>query len=106
LDSHKTLGTFKSILRNEDNHESYLQKKSNIIGERVLKAQFTRHQARLAYSSCFIPAMMYSLAATNMTKISTTKIQQKTTTTFLNFCGYDQHFARVLVYAPIIYGGL
>jgi hypothetical protein len=66
-ESHKTLGTMKNITGNKEDHYQFLLKQSNTIAEKVLKAQFNKRQARIAYYSCNVPAMQYSLAATTLT---------------------------------------
>jgi hypothetical protein len=96
--SHKTLGTIKNITGNETDHYLYLLEKSDNIAKKVLNAQFNRRQARIAYHSCYIPAMEYSLAATNLTEQQTNKIQSKATNIFLNQWGYERHFHRTMVY--------
>jgi hypothetical protein len=104
--SHKTLGTYKSILGDETDHIKYLTEKSDQIGKLALKAQFNRRQARLAYSTTYVPSISYSLSAMYLSEKTINKIQQKATTTFLNLCGYDRHFSRILIFAPVLFGGL
>jgi hypothetical protein len=105
-ESHKTLGTYKNILGKEEDHIQYLTKKSNEIGQLANKAQFNRRQARLAFSTCYVPSINYSLSSMCLSEKIINKIQQNATNIFLNLCGYERHFSRILVHAPVIYGGL
>jgi hypothetical protein len=73
--SHKTLGAMKNITGNKQDHYQYLLKRSDAIAEKVLKAQFNKRQARIAYYSCYVPAMQYSLAATTLTEQQRNKIK-------------------------------
>jgi hypothetical protein len=104
--SHKTLGATKNITGNEQDQFIYLLEKSNKIGVRASNAQFNRRQATKTYYSCYIPAMKYSLAASNLTEQQCNKIQSKATNIFLNLMGYKRHFHRTLVYAPLNLGGI
>jgi hypothetical protein len=47
-DSHKTLGTMKSIIGDEGNHIKFLKEKSKKLGELTKASQFNRRQSRKA----------------------------------------------------------
>jgi hypothetical protein len=75
--SYKTLGTYKYLIREENSHIGFLRKKSDNMGELVLKSQFNRRQARVAYNSCYIPAILYSLTAVSLNQDQSNKNSTK-----------------------------
>jgi hypothetical protein len=105
-ESHKTLGAFKPLFGNENDQIKYLQEKSDQLAVRAKQGQLNRRQARRAYSSYYIPAMIYSMASSNLNKTQLQDIQRRATTYFLQICGYEGNFPRAVVYGPIQFGGL
>lgn len=69
-EAQKTLGTWKTIIGDETRHIKYLQDKSDGYALKVLHAHMNRRQARLAYATIYIPAMMYSLPAMNLYELA------------------------------------
>jgi hypothetical protein len=80
--------------------------KSITIVKKVSKAQFTEHQAWLAYSCCYIPSMVYSLTAVSLNEKQLTIIQKQTTSKFTQLCGFKITFPKAVVHGPVAYGGL
>jgi hypothetical protein len=105
-ESHKTLGTHKCILGKESTQYQVLLEKSNTFAERVGKAQFTHEQAGMAYSSCYIPSMVYSLTAVNLTEQQLTTIQRRATSYCTQAAGFEITFPKAVVHGPISFGGL
>jgi hypothetical protein len=58
--AHKTLGVYKTIIGHENDHLQYLQEKSDTYAVKAATARLSRRQARVAYSSMYMPAMLYS----------------------------------------------
>jgi hypothetical protein len=105
-ESHKTLGTVKCIFGPEADHVKLLTEKSNKFICQLNNAQLNRRMARKAFSMCYVPTMLYSLAATNLLEEEIDKIQQAATTAFIRIQGYEKGFPRALIYGPKIYGGI
>jgi hypothetical protein len=105
-DSHKTLGTYKCLVGKEQDHVGFLTEKSNRMASQLDNCQLNRRQALRAYTSCYIPALLYSLTAVSLSRTKIDNIQQKATTAFLRKCGFDMHFPRAVVYGSIKFGGL
>jgi hypothetical protein len=105
-EAHKTLGTMKTIVGDESSHKSFLLAKSDLFATKVLHARMNRRQAKLAYRTIYIPAMLYSLPATNLSEIDLNAIQSKATSRFLSASGYEKGFPRAVVHGPTAYGGL
>jgi hypothetical protein len=104
--SHKTLGTLKCLVGREEDHDKYLKDKSDNLGNKIYTCQLNRRQSRMAYNSCYVPALLYSLTAVNLTKNQTDCIQQHALTNFIRKCGFDKHFPRSVVYGSEKFGGL
>jgi hypothetical protein len=104
--SHKTFGTYKCMTGDEVTHLNFLMGKSKEINEKVLNGQLNERQSGKAYQSCYIPALLYSLAATSKNRDQINNIQQQAVSTFLNLAGYERHFPRPVVFLPIYFGGL
>jgi hypothetical protein len=104
--SHKTLGAYKCIDGNEDDHKKYLDKKSEDIGHLALNGQLNKRQAKMAYRSVYIPSMVYTLPAMSLTEEETNRIQQPAIQRFIRVIGFEKSFPRAAVYASIKYGGL
>jgi hypothetical protein len=105
-ESHNTLGAYKSINSNEDDHFKYLLNKSNKYGAMVCTSQFNRRQAKTAYCMSYIPALAYSLASMNLSEDKLNKIQSQAIGNFLQKMGYEKLFPRAVVYGTTDYGGL
>jgi hypothetical protein len=75
--SHKTLGTYKTIIGLEDDHVCYLEEKSNTFAKKTENSQFNSRQAVLAYNCNSIPSIMYSLTAVSLNKKQIQNIQKK-----------------------------
>jgi hypothetical protein len=106
FESHKTLGTFKCLVGKEQTQYEKLLSKSNSMAELVNVAQFTHHQAWLAYSCCYIPTMVYSLTAVNLNEKQLTEIQRKATTYYTRATGFERTFPKAVVHGPVSFGGL
>jgi hypothetical protein len=104
--SHKTLGTYKCVVGKESEQFNYLMKKSNDICDLASKGQFNRRQSWLAYKSCYIPSMTYSLTAVSMNEKQLAIIQKKATTQFSRNCGFEMSFPKAVVHGPTCFGGL
>lgn len=104
-EAHKTLGTMKTIIGNEESHKAFLMKKSNAFATKVLHANMPRCQAKLAYNTIYIPAMLYSLPATNLSEKDLDEIQSRATGRFLSATGFEKGFPRAVVHGPKAYGG-
>jgi hypothetical protein len=74
--------------------------------DKVSKAQLTTTQAWLAYKCCYVPAMMYSLTAVNLSEKQLTNLQRKATSKFTQVCGYEITFPKAVVHGPTSFGGL
>jgi hypothetical protein len=105
-DSHKTLGTYKCLYGKEHQHIQYLLDKSNDFSNKILNSSLNHRQARLAYNTCYIPGMTYSLTPVHLTETTLNYIQQKAITQFIRKSGYEMTFPRDLVYRPMAFGGL
>jgi hypothetical protein len=57
--SHKTLGTFKCLVGNESDHIPLLKDKSKKLANITCGSQLNRRKAKMAYNSCYIPALLY-----------------------------------------------
>jgi hypothetical protein len=105
-ESHKTLGCYKCIVGKENDQFHQLLFKSNKIAEKIQKGQLNHRQSRIAYGSCYIPSMVYSLTAVSMDESQLIKIQQKATSQFTRMCGFEMTFPKAVVYGPVGFGGL
>jgi hypothetical protein len=104
--SHKTLGTYKCVFGKELEQFNQLLHKSNKIAKQISQGQLNNRQAKLAYSCCYIPSMVYSLAAVSLSSKQLDQIQQKATTQLTRASGYDKSFPKSGVHGPTAFGGL
>jgi hypothetical protein len=104
--SHKTLGTHKCIVGKESANFQHLEEKSNKIALLTIRSQMNRRQSAIAYQSCYIPAMTYSLLAVSLNEQDLTKIQQRATTVFTRKYGFAGTFPKAVVHGLIAFGGL
>jgi hypothetical protein len=104
--SHKTLGTYKCISGKETEQFNQLLNKSNKIALQIAKGQLNTRQAKLAYSCCYIPSMIYSLTAVSLTMKQLDQIQQKATTQLTRASGYEISFPKAVIHGPTEFGGL
>jgi hypothetical protein len=105
-DAHRTLGVYKLVLGNEVCHYDYLLEKSNRYAHTTATAHLSQRQARIAYSSMYMPAMLYSLTAMTYSNAELTKLQCKAVDKFLPAMGFERGFPWAVVYGPRLYGGL
>jgi hypothetical protein len=94
------------LVGEEIDHYLFLLDKSNNMAHITKSSILNRQQARLAYSSCYIPALVYSFSAVSLTMEQINKIQQKANCEYLVKSGYDMHFPRIVVYGSTKFGGL
>lgn len=106
IDAHRTLGVYKTVVGQEKCHYDYLQEKSDKYATTTAVARLTRRQARVAYSTIYMPAMLYSLTAMTYSNADLTKLQSKAVEKFLPAMGFERGFPRAVVYGSSIYGGL
>jgi hypothetical protein len=83
-----------------------LLEKSNNFAEGVIRAQFNNQQAWTAYGCCYIPSMVYSLTAVNLTKTQLVTIQQKTISNYIQTDSFKITFPKVIVHGTNSCGGL
>jgi hypothetical protein len=106
LESHKTLGAYKTICGDETDHINYLLGKSDDLISLLGTGQLNRRQARIAYNSNYIPAMLYSIPAMGINESALYKVTQKAVARFLQILGIEKNFPRAAAFAPIKYGGI
>jgi hypothetical protein len=99
--SHKTLGTYKCIVGKEKDQFEFLLKKSQSMVQKVSRAQFSEHQAWLAYSCSYIRSRVYSLTAVSLNEKQLTTIQQNATSRFTQLCGFEKPFPKAVVHGPV-----
>jgi hypothetical protein len=100
------LGVYKSLSGNETDHIVFLKDKSDQIAVSITQGQFNQRQAKLAYNTSYIPSLLYSLPAVNLSESTLYKIQQKALAKFLQLLGYEEKFPRAVVFGPYLYGGI
>jgi hypothetical protein len=105
-ESHKTLGTFKSIDGNEKDHIKFLKNRSDELAALATTGQFNRRQGALAFSTSYIPAIMYSLSAMRLSEKILYDVQKKALAKFLQLIGFEERFPHAVVFAPKKYGGI
>jgi hypothetical protein len=81
--SHKALGTFKCLVGNNCDHIEFLTEKRMATTNKITTCQLNRRQAKMAYNSCYIPALLYNLSAVRLTQQQTDSIQLKATSEFI-----------------------
>ena len=105
-ESHRTLGAHKTMIGCEKMQQEVLQEKSDAFAAIVKSSSLSRRQARVAYTSLYMPAITYCLPAVNLSEEILTQIQCKAVGAFLPAMGYDHSFPRQIVYGPRNFGGL
>ncbi len=105
-EAHKTLGVFKTIISDDKNQLQYLQNKSDTFANLVVSGHLSRRQALTAYSSIYIPSMLYSTSVCNHTAQDLQAVQTTAIQRFLPAMGYERTFPRAVVFAPLTFGGL
>ncbi len=60
----------------------------------------------MAYSTIYLPTIMYPFSATTLTRKILEKAQSMTTLLILSKMGYNQHTPKAVVYAPSTHGGI
>jgi hypothetical protein len=102
-ESHKTLGALKRITGKEIEHETALTQKSDYYADIVCNNKLDRRKARLAYNSCYIPALSYSLTSVSFNEPILNRIQQNAIAQFIRKLGFKKCFPRAAVYGPTIF---
>jgi hypothetical protein len=73
---------------------------------KIKNSNLTRQQARRAYSSNCLAAVLYSLTSVDLTQKQHDTLQRIIITPFIQKCGYERCFPRDVVYGPMKLGGL
>jgi hypothetical protein len=105
-ESHKTLGVHKTLIGDNKVHYAELKKKCEDMARKVKNSNITRQQARRAYSSNCLSAVLYSLTSVDLTQKQLETLQKIIIGPFIQKCGYERCFPRDVVYGPMKLGGL
>jgi hypothetical protein len=105
-EAHRTLGVYKTVVGDEQCHYEYLQEKSDKYAQTTATARLSRRQARTAYSTMYMPAMLDGLPAMSYSNKTLTELQSNAVSKFLPAMGFERCFPRAIVYGPRLYGGL
>jgi hypothetical protein len=105
-DAQKLLGVMKCPIGDQQAEITRLKTKSDNFALRINSNSITRMDAKLAYEVFYIPAMRYSLNITSINQADMETIQSKATLAFLAAQGYNRHFPREIVFAPLLYQGV
>ena len=105
-EAHKTLGAWKTMMGCENKQILELRIKSDKFAAIVKSSNLSRKQARVSYSSIYVPSMAYCLAALNLPENKLDRIQCSAVDAFIPAMGYDHSFPRAIVYGPREFGGL
>ena len=102
---HKTLGVMETPDGSNTAEFDRLTKLSNTHGQRVATRQLTREEAKMYYSSTYLPSMSYGLVIGTMTGKQWESIQSKCRQTLLSAMGYNKCSPLPIVHGPQHLGG-
>jgi hypothetical protein len=102
---HKTLGCFKSITGISTQEIQYLKMNSDILGNRILRANLTNYQISLSYNIVFLPSLKYGLPSISLSFKKIEDIHRYAVDKILSRMGYDCSTSRALLYGPAEFGG-
>jgi hypothetical protein len=105
ITEHKMLGCFKSITGNAKEEIKYLKTNSDILGNRIARAQLTHYQVYLAYNIVYLPSLKYGLPSTSLSFQQIDDIHWFEVDKVLSGMGYDRSTPSALIYGPAEFGG-
>jgi hypothetical protein len=89
---------------NDTDHIQYLLNKSNDLITLLGSGQMNRRQAKIAYNSNYIPALLYSTPAMSIKEAAYYKVVMKALARFLQLMGIEKNFPRAMVFGSSRYG--
>jgi hypothetical protein len=79
--------------------------RDNIIA-RLCCGQLNHRQAKMAYNSNYVPAMLCCMPAVCLNEIKLSKIQRKMIGKFLQIFDFEETFLRAIVFGSTVFIGL
>jgi hypothetical protein len=104
--AHKTLGCYKSLDGNESEQFQILLRKSKDWAHKLTTRYFTRHESWMVYHSYYLPQMLYSMTATDLTKTQCETLQSPVLSAILPLLGYNWNTSRRFIFGPAKFGCL
>jgi hypothetical protein len=105
-ESHKTLGCQKTLNGDINAQLTDLKTKSLKWKLTFQKSNFNRQEAWLALEMYYMPQMLYSLVATNISEQQCESLQSQVLTEALPKLGWVRTTSRDLIFGPKYYGGV
>jgi hypothetical protein len=104
--AHKTLGCYRSLSGDETDQIQVLMRKAQDWTHKLTTRYFTRYEAWMVYHSYYLPQMLYSMTACDMTKAQCDNIQSSVVSAILPLLGYNRNTSRRFVFGPSKFVGL
>ncbi|KAI2491614.1 hypothetical protein MHU86_22931 [Fragilaria crotonensis] len=103
--AHKTLGHHKDPAGTQQAQFRELKAKSDEITKFMWSYPLSRSEAWTYYYACYLPSVMYPLAASSMTKHQVHSVQRKALSILVARCGYNRNTKREILFGPASLGG-
>jgi hypothetical protein len=103
--SHKTLGHHKAPAGNNSTQLKVLRACSDSTAKLVSTSPCNRMDSWYYYTAIYVTSLGYVLPNCFFEKKKLDKVQQAAVRTFLSKCGYNRNTHRLIVFAPIRFGG-
>lgn len=104
FEPHKTLGHYKAPATIRDDIAT-LRKKAERLSLLIVTSPITRHGARLAYWTIYLPSIKYTLPQSFYKQSTLDHAQSVSHSRLIAKVGFNRHTARAIIYAPTTYAG-
>jgi len=100
------LGVHISMDGNMQAETKILFKRCQVFQQVYTNCPFTRREAKVTYSTVYLPTITYPFLATTLPLKTLEKAQSMTTPLILSKMGYNRNMPKAVVYAPSTHGGI
>ncbi len=104
-EAHCTLGVWLAPGGNKTAQYIHLKSMSHSAAHLIARSNLSKLETHMAYSSCWLPSVGYSLAISTLSNPMLCSIQARPTSKFLLHMGLNAHFPCAICFGPIELGG-
>jgi Reverse transcriptase (RNA-dependent DNA polymerase) len=105
-EAHRTLGVHLNILGTYEKQCHVLFEQSVWFASRMKLARLSRYQTSLAFRCSYMPMILYSASACNLTDLQINTPQNVVVNSVLSGMGYNRSTPKAIVFGPARYGGI
>jgi hypothetical protein len=105
-ETRKTLGHYKGPADSKQRRQlADISKKAKTLSVRIAISPVSRYGTTLSYYSMFLPTVKYPLSQSFFTQAALNSAESRVLGSIITKCGYNQHTAYALLYAPTSLAG-